>query len=155
MLLILFLVAQADLINRPFDFPFSPEELGFPPNVSREGLPTCDEYGDNYDPPCTRAGMLVHGYALLPNIADSLFSPCRPHGIPQVKGASLRTKPAVHLLKHSIRAPRYGYRERHWSDIRLVYRGRHIQAPQHVEKLLVAAARQRWRHTFRAAILGC
>jgi hypothetical protein len=48
--LISFTVAQGDIINH-----YAPEELGFPP-VSRDGLPECDEYAPNYEPPCMAAG---------------------------------------------------------------------------------------------------
>ncbi|KAE8858979.1 hypothetical protein PTNB73_08459 [Pyrenophora teres f. teres] len=41
--------AQSDLINEDFD----PTEVGLPPDVSREGLPACDEYSPNYERPCT------------------------------------------------------------------------------------------------------
>ncbi|KAF1944860.1 beta-lactamase family protein [Clathrospora elynae] len=46
--------AQGDRLNGGFD----PNLLGLPP-VSREGLPTCDEYSPNYETPCTAAD-LVH-----------------------------------------------------------------------------------------------
>jgi hypothetical protein len=62
------------LINRPFAFPYTPEQLGFPP-VSRDGLLKCDEYGDDYEPACTSAGMPAASFAL-PNMLTVL---CRSH----------------------------------------------------------------------------
>ncbi|KAF1835247.1 beta-lactamase/transpeptidase-like protein [Decorospora gaudefroyi] len=41
--------AQSDIINAHID----PTEFGLPPNVSREGLPECDEWSPNYETPCT------------------------------------------------------------------------------------------------------
>jgi hypothetical protein len=57
MWLIFFAVAQGDIGNpHPSWGNYTPEELGFPP-VSRHGLPECDEYAPNYEPPCRAAGM--------------------------------------------------------------------------------------------------
>ncbi|KAJ9654165.1 hypothetical protein H2201_009041, partial [Coniosporium apollinis] len=52
-----FAVAQSDLINRPFGFLYTPEELGFPP-VSRDGLLQCDEYAPNYEPHCEKKDLM-------------------------------------------------------------------------------------------------
>ncbi|EUC33653.1 hypothetical protein COCCADRAFT_95594 [Bipolaris zeicola 26-R-13] len=41
--------AQNDLIHQDLDL----AKAGLPPDVSREGLPTCDEYSPNYETPCT------------------------------------------------------------------------------------------------------
>ncbi|KAI2484908.1 beta-lactamase family protein [Pyrenophora tritici-repentis] len=48
--------AQSDIINDDFD----PTEVGLPPDVSREGLPACDEYSPNYETPCTAKGALFN-----------------------------------------------------------------------------------------------
>lgn len=63
-------VAQADLINLPSYFPFTPEQLGFPP-ASRKGLLKCDEYGDNFDPPCDRSGTIVLNRTMSTKLANA------------------------------------------------------------------------------------
>ena len=47
--------AQGDLINNNYP-ELDPSSLGLPPDVSREGLPNCDEYSPNYETPCTAKG---------------------------------------------------------------------------------------------------
>ncbi|KAF2660796.1 beta-lactamase/transpeptidase-like protein [Lophiostoma macrostomum CBS 122681] len=51
--------AQQDLLNSnpEFGVGFNPWDLGLPP-ISREGLPECDEFGENYSPPCGRKDLL-------------------------------------------------------------------------------------------------
>ncbi|RMZ67195.1 beta-lactamase family [Pyrenophora seminiperda CCB06] len=46
--------AQGDIINQHFD----PTDVGLPPDVSREGLPACDEYSPNYETICTAKGSV-------------------------------------------------------------------------------------------------
>ncbi|EMD62698.1 hypothetical protein COCSADRAFT_182937 [Bipolaris sorokiniana ND90Pr] len=41
--------AQNDFIHQGLDL----AKVGLPPDVSRKGLPTCDEYSPNYETPCT------------------------------------------------------------------------------------------------------
>ncbi|EUC46940.1 hypothetical protein COCMIDRAFT_91538 [Bipolaris oryzae ATCC 44560] len=41
--------AQSDLIHQDFDL----AKAGLPPDVSKAGLPACDEYSPNYETPCT------------------------------------------------------------------------------------------------------
>jgi len=48
--------AQGDLINNNYP-ELDPSSLGLPPDVSREGLPNCDEYSPNYERPCTAKDM--------------------------------------------------------------------------------------------------
>jgi CubicO group peptidase (beta-lactamase class C family) len=44
--------AQGDFINSELD----PTSVGLPPNISRDGLPECDEYSPNYETPCSAEG---------------------------------------------------------------------------------------------------
>jgi hypothetical protein len=46
------------MINDNYDG-MDPSHLGLPPDVSRKGLPTCDEYSPNYETPCTANGSLL------------------------------------------------------------------------------------------------
>ncbi|KAI4609136.1 hypothetical protein J4E83_008777 [Alternaria metachromatica] len=48
--------AQGDLINNNYP-ELDRSSLGLPPDVSREGLPNCDEYSPNYEKPCTAKDM--------------------------------------------------------------------------------------------------
>ncbi|KAI4701756.1 hypothetical protein J4E89_010600 [Alternaria sp. Ai002NY15] len=48
--------AQGDLINNNYP-ELDRSSLGLPPDVSREGLPNCDEYSPNYETPCTAKDM--------------------------------------------------------------------------------------------------
>jgi hypothetical protein len=47
--------AQSDFVNSGVD----PNLVGLPPNVSKEGLPECDEYSPNYERPCSAEGEEV------------------------------------------------------------------------------------------------
>jgi CubicO group peptidase (beta-lactamase class C family) len=61
--------AQGDLINQNYEKP-NPSYLGLPPDVSRKGLPHCDEYSPNFETPCTARDLFKQVNKLAP-----LFAP--------------------------------------------------------------------------------
>jgi hypothetical protein len=94
--LISFAVAQGDIINPHPHFYHTPEELGFPP-VSRDGLPECDEYAPNYEPPCTVAGTRLNTIARV-----YLTEHSRPDRSCQVDEPGFRSESRVDIFERGI-----------------------------------------------------
>ncbi|CAN9296436.1 unnamed protein product [Alternaria alternata] len=62
--------AQGDLINQNYE-KLNPSYLGLPPDVSRKGLPHCDEYSPNFETPCTARDLFKQVNKLAPLLAPN------------------------------------------------------------------------------------